>query len=77
MLSIEELCNAYTKLDTIVTIRHAIANSADNKLMVFFSFFFQKTGSDISCKLSPYYQTGWEKASLTLQLYGQIQQTTN
>ena len=29
------------------------ANSADDKLMTFFSFFSQKIGFDISCKLSP------------------------
>ena len=28
-------------------------NSADNKLTTFFSYFSQKTGFDISCKLSP------------------------
>ena len=30
------------------------ANSADDKFMIFFSFFFfQKIGIDISCRLSP------------------------
>ena len=38
------LCSSFTTL---------WANSADNKLMSFF-LIFQKTGSEISCKLSPY-----------------------
>ena len=29
------------------------ANSAAHTLMIFFLFFSEKTGSDISCKLSP------------------------
>ena len=29
------------------------ANSADDKLMIFFSLFLQKTGFDTACKLSP------------------------
>ena len=29
------------------------ANTADDKLMIFFHFFPQKIGSDLSCKLSP------------------------
>ena len=34
-------------------------NSADDKLMIFFLFFFQKTGFDMSCKLSPM-KTGFD-----------------
>ena len=30
-----------------------LANSADNKLVIFFSYLPQETGFDISCKLSP------------------------
>ena len=35
-----------------VTFTTVLANSADNKLKYFFSYFSQKTGFDISCKLS-------------------------
>ena len=35
----------------VLTITTLYVNSADNKLMIF-SYFYQKTGFDISCKLS-------------------------
>ena len=36
-----------------LTFNTLLAYSADHKLMIFFSYFSQKTGFDISCKLSP------------------------
>ena len=36
-----------------LTLTTLLANSADNKLMIFFSYFSQQTGFDISWKLSP------------------------
>ena len=38
---------------SVLTFITIWANSADNILVTFFSYFFQKTGFDTSCKLSP------------------------
>ena len=44
-------CSEYSSPE-VLTFTTIWANSADNKLVIF-SYFSQKTRSDISCKLSP------------------------
>ena len=39
--------------NNILNLYRLLADSADNKLVIFFLIFPRKTGSDISCKLSP------------------------
>ena len=41
------------KTSKYLTLTTLWANSADDKMMFFFSYFSMKTGFDISCKLSP------------------------
>ena len=42
-----------SKLNGCLTLSTLWANSADNKLVIFFLIFYWKIGFDISCKLSP------------------------
>ena len=55
-----EVSHCHTFIDkSNLTFTTLWANSADDKLTIFFYFFSRKIGFDISCKLSPTRQFAW------------------